>query len=94
MMVKAVWRDRILAESERTILVEGNHYFPPDDVKKEYLTETDLRTTCPWKGKAHYYTIEVDGEKNENAAWFYPEPKEKAKHIAGYVAFGKGVSVE
>jgi len=93
-MVKAVWKNRVLAESDRTIVVEGNHYFPPEDIKKEYLTETDLRTTCPWKGEAHYYTIEVDGDKNENAAWFYPKPKERARHVAGYVAFGKGVSVE
>jgi uncharacterized protein (DUF427 family) len=93
-MTKAVWKDTVLAESENTIIVEGNHYFPPADVKNEYLSESNYRTTCPWKGEAHYYNIEVNGEKNENAAWYYPEPKEKARHIAGYVAFWKGVAVD
>ena len=93
-MAKAVWKDTVLAESSNTELVEGNQYFPPESVIKEYLTETDYRTICPWKGEARYYTIEVDGEKNENAAWFYPEPKVKARHITGYVAFWKGVTVE
>lgn len=93
-MAKAIWKDTVLAESSNTKLVEGNHYFPPQAVKKEYLTETDYRTRCPWKGEAHYYTIEVEGEKNENAAWSYPDPKEKARHITGYVAFWKGVTVE
>lgn len=93
-MARAIWKDTVLAESSSTELVEGNHYFPSQSVKKEYLTETDYRTRCPWKGEAHYYTIEVEGEKNENAAWSYPDPKEKARHITGYVAFWKGVSVE
>lgn len=93
-MAKAIWKDTVLAESENTELVEGNHYFPAESVKKEYLAETDHRTQCPWKGEAHYFTIEVDGEENGNAAWSYPEPKEKAKHIAGHFAFWKGVSIE
>lgn len=93
-MVKAIWNDTVLAESSSTVVVEGNQYFPPGDVKTEYLFETDYRTTCPWKGEAHYYNVVVEGQINENAAWFYPQPKEKANHIANYVAFWKGVSVE
>lgn len=93
-MPKAVWKNIVLAESNKTELVEGNHYFPPESVKKEYLTKTDHRTKCPWKGEAHYYTIEVEGEKIENAAWFYPDPKEKARFITGFVAFGKDVLIE
>ena len=93
-MPKAIWKDQVIAESSETVLVEGNHYFPPQDVKKEYLVETDHRTQCPWKGEAHYYNLVVEGEINENAAWSYPQPKEKAVHITGYVAFWKGVSVE
>ncbi len=93
-MLKAVWKITILAESENTISIEGNHYFPPGDVKQEYLVESDYRTRCPWKGLAHYYDLVVDGEKKENAVWSYPDPKEKARHITGYFAFGKGVTVE
>ncbi len=93
-MAKAVWKDTVLAESGDTVVVEGNHYFPLQDVKKEYLVETDYRTTCPWKGEAHYFNIVVGDEINENAAWAYPQPKEKAVHITDYVAFWKGVSVE
>ena len=93
-MPKAIWKDKVIAESSATVLVEGNHYFPPQDVKQEYLVETDHRTQCPWKGEAHYYNLVVDGEVNENAAWSYPQPKEKAVHITGHVAFWKGVSVE
>jgi uncharacterized protein (DUF427 family) len=93
-MPKAIWKDKVIAESSATVLVEGNHYFPPQDVKQEYLVETDHRTQCPWKGEAHYYNLVVDGEVNENAAWSYPQPKEKAVHITGHVAFWKGVSIE
>ena len=93
-MPKAIWKDKVIAESSATVLVEGNHYFPPQDVKQEYLVETDHRTQCPWKGEAHYYNLVVEGETNENAAWFYPQPKEKAVHITNHVAFWKGVSVE
>ena len=91
--MKAIWNDTVLAESDETTVVEGNHYFPPDAVRSDYFRETDHRTTCPWKGEAHYYTVEVDGEKNENAAWFYPDPKEAATRIKDYVAFWKGVEV-
>jgi uncharacterized protein (DUF427 family) len=93
-MPKAIWKDKVIAESSATVLVEGNHYFPPQDVKQEYLVETDHRTQCPWKGEAHYYNLVVEGETNENAAWSYPQPKEKAVHITNHVAFWKGVSVE
>jgi uncharacterized protein (DUF427 family) len=93
-MPKAIWKDQVIAESSATVLVEGNHYFPLQDVKQEYLVETDHRTQCPWKGEAHYYNLVVEGETNENAAWSYPQPKEKAVHITGHVAFWKGVSVE
>lgn len=92
-MIKAIWKDTEIAESENTIIVEGNHYFPPADVKMEHLVATDYRTNCPWKGEAHYYNLVVANEKNINAAWSYPQPKEKAKHIAGYIAFWKDVSV-
>lgn len=93
-MAKAVWKDKALAESSKTEEVEGNQYFPPEDVNMDYLEESDHRSTCPWKGEAHYFHVVVDGERNENAAWSYPQPKEKAVHITGYFAFWKGVTVE
>ena len=92
-MKKATWNGKILAESENTIVVEGNHYFPPEAINKEYFKESDTHTVCPWKGTASYYTIEVDGQTNKDAAWYYPETKELAKGIKGYVAFWKGVDV-
>lgn len=93
-MAKALWKNKVLAESSETVEVEGNQYFPPETVNKEYLEESDHRSTCPWKGEAHYFHVVVDGEKNENAAWSYPQPKGKAVHITGHVAFWKGVKVE
>ncbi len=90
----AIWNNTLIAESDATEVVESNHYFPADSIKKEYFKSSDTHTTCPWKGKASYYTLEVDGKKNEDAAWYYPEPKEAAKQIKGSVAFWKGVSVE
>ncbi len=93
-MKKALWNGEIIAESDQTIVIEGNHYFPPESVRQEYLQETDYHTTCPWKGKASYYNVVVDGEVNPNAAWYYPEPKEAASEIKGYLAFWKGVRVE
>ncbi len=93
-MPKAVWNGTVLAESDRTEVVEGNHYFPIDSIKKEYFKESSTHTTCPWKGLASYYSVEVDGQVNKDAAWFYPSAKEKAKNIEGYVAFWKGVKVE
>ncbi len=91
--MKAIWKDTVLAESDDTIVVEGNHYFPPDSVKRDYLQKSEYTTTCPWKGKASYYDLNVDGEVNENAAWYYPKPKQAAEEITDYVAFWKGVEV-
>ncbi len=93
-MPKAVWNGAVLAESDRTEVVEGNHYFPMDSIKKEYFKESNTHTSCPWKGQASYYSVEVDGQVNKDAAWYYPSAKEKAKNIEGYVAFWKGVKVE
>ena len=92
-MVQAVWNGAVLAQSDRTEVVEGNHYFPPDAINKEYFRDSDTSSVCPWKGTASYYTIEVDGQSNRDAAWYYPETKEKASNIKGYVAFWKGVKV-
>lgn len=91
--MKATWKGVVLAESNETIIVEGNHYFPPNSLKSEHFKKSTHHTICPWKGKADYFDIEVEGEVNSDAAWFYPEAKEKAKHIEGYVAFWKGVDV-
>ena len=91
--MKAVWNDTVIAESNDTIVVEGNHYFPPDAVHKEYISPSDKHTTCPWKGEASYYTVQTNGQKNADAAWFYPNPKEAAANIKNYVAFWKGVKV-
>jgi len=93
-MKKAVWNGKVIAESDQTIVIEGNHYFPPESVHQEYLKETDYHTTCPWKGKASYYNIVVDSDVNQNAAWYYPAPNKAASEIKGYVAFWKGVKVE
>ncbi|MGQ9909943.1 MAG: DUF427 domain-containing protein [Candidatus Flexifilum sp.] len=92
-MVRAEWNGKVIAESDRTIVVEGNHYFPPDAVNREYLTASDHHTTCAWKGEASYYNVVVDGQVNPNAAWYYPQPKEAARQIAGYIAFWRGVKV-
>ena len=93
-MAKAIWEDAVLAESDRTIEVEGNQYFPPDTLKREYFKPTDHHSTCPWKGLASYYDLDVNGKRNVNAAWYYPEPKAAASEIKDYVAFWKGVKVE
>ena len=93
-MAKATWNGVVLAESNQTEIVEGNHYFPPDSVNKEFFKDSPAHTTCPWKGLASYYDVEVNGEVNKQAAWYYPEPKEAAKQITGYVAFWRGVQVE
>ena len=93
-MAKAIWNGVVLAESNDTIIVEGNHYFPPNTIQREYFKESNHHTTCPWKGSASYYTIEVDGQKNENAAWYYPSPKAAANNIKNYVAFWRGVQVQ
>ena len=93
-MAKATWNGAVLAESDRCEVVEGNQYFPPDAVKREYFKPSATHTTCPWKGVASYYDVLVDGETNRDAAWYYPEPKEAARNIKGYVAFWRGVKVE
>lgn len=91
--MKALWNDTILAESDETIVVEGNHYFPPEAISQEYFRTSESHTTCPWKGLASYYNLVVNGKINPDAAWYYPQPKDAAKPIAGYVAFWKGVEV-
>ncbi|MFQ5522255.1 MAG: DUF427 domain-containing protein [Acidimicrobiia bacterium] len=93
-MPKAVWNGAVLAESEETIVVEGNHYFPPDSIRLEYFQESDRHTRCFWKGTASYYDVVVDGEVNPGAAWYYPKPSKAAKKIKGYVAFWGGVRIE
>jgi uncharacterized protein (DUF427 family) len=93
-MPKATWNGATIAESDNTVVVEGNQYFPSDSVNKEYLKASDKHTTCPWKGLASYYSIEVDGKVNTDAAWYYPEPKDAAKQIKDYVAFWRGVQVD
>lgn len=91
--MKAIWNNQIIAESEETLVVENNHYFPPSTIRKEFFEESNTHTHCPWKGDASYFTIEVDGKRNEDAAWYYPSASELAKNIEGYVAFWKGVEV-
>ncbi len=91
--MKAIWNNTVLAESDDTIIVENNHYFPASSIKKEYFKESDTHTTCPWKGLASYYTIAVDGQENVDAAWYYPEASDLAKQIQGHVAFWKGVEI-
>ena len=92
--MKAIWNDKIIAESDDTVVIEGNHYFPPESVNKEFIKESETHSVCPWKGTANYYTIVVDGQENADAAWYYPEASELASSIEGRVAFWKGVSVE
>lgn len=92
-MSKAIWNGKVIAESEKVVKLEGNLYFPPDSIKKEYFIENESHTVCPWKGKASYFDIVVDGKTNQSAAWYYPEPKEAAIEIKDYVAFWKGVTV-
>ncbi len=91
--MKAIWNDTVIAESEDTVIVEGNHYFALTDVNRDFLKESDHTSYCPWKGSAHYFSLEVDGRSNPDAAWYYPEPKPAASEISGRVAFWKGVEV-
>jgi uncharacterized protein (DUF427 family) len=93
-MAKAIWEGTVLAESNQTVEVEGNQYFPPDSIRTEYFRSNDHHSVCPWKGTASYYDVEVNGKRNVSAAWFYPEPKTAATQIKNYVAFWKGVKVE
>ena len=92
--MKAIWNNTVIAESDATKVIEGNHYFPPESIKKEFFKSSESHTTCPWKGQASYYSLEVNGETNADAAWFYPQASELAKEIQGYVAFWKGVAIE
>ncbi len=92
--MKATWNGQVIAESDDTVVVEGNHYFPLDAVNMELVTPSDHHSMCPWKGQASYYNVMVDGQENKNAAWYYPEPKDAAAEIKGRVAFWHGVSVE
>jgi uncharacterized protein (DUF427 family) len=91
--VEATWNDAVVASSDATVVVEGNHYFPPDSVDWDLLQRSDHQTVCPWKGRASYFTIEVDGERNDAAAWVYPNPKPAAAEIKDHVAFWHGVEV-
>lgn len=91
--MKAVWNGQVIAESDDTVVVEGNHYFPAEAIKKEFFVSSTTKTHCPWKGDASYYTLQVNGKENGDAAWFYPNPKEAAMVIKNRVAFWKGVEV-
>ncbi|MEM7009646.1 MAG: DUF427 domain-containing protein [Thermodesulfobacteriota bacterium] len=91
--MKAIWNDQVIAQSDVTVVIEGNHYFPPESINSEFFKESAKNTTCPWKGVANYYHIEVEGSVNEDAAWHYPDPKDAAKDIKDHVAFWKGVEV-
>lgn len=92
--MKATWNNSVLAESNDTVVVEGNHYFPAESIQREHFRDSPTHTTCPWKGEASYYDVVVNGEVNKDAAWYYPNPKEAAKNIEGHVAFWKGVKVQ
>ncbi|WP_040247348.1 DUF427 domain-containing protein [Psychroserpens mesophilus] len=91
--MKAIWNNRVIAESENTVIIENNHYFPPESINKDFFKSSDTHTACAWKGEASYYSTQVDGKENKDAAWYYPEVSELAKSIKGYVAFWRGVEV-
>jgi uncharacterized protein (DUF427 family) len=91
--MKATWENVVLAESNQTVVVEGNHYFPPDSIKREYLQASDTHSTCPWNGIASYYNIQVGDQVNRDSAWYYPEPKEAARSIKDHLAFWRGVNI-
>jgi uncharacterized protein (DUF427 family) len=91
--MKAIWNGKVIAESDNTLRLEGNHYFPLNAINREYLKSSNTQTVCPWKGEASYFSIEVDGKLNEDAAWYYPHPKDAAKEITDYVAFWRGVQI-
>ena len=92
--MKAIWNGKILAESNKTIVVENNHYFPPSAINRDFFKQSQTHTTCPWKGEASYYDLVVDEEINKDAAWYYPETSELARNIKGYIAFWKGVEIK
>ena len=91
--MKAIWNNKTLAESNNTIIIEGNHYFPADSIKTGYFKDSNTQSICPWKGTANYYSLEVDGKRNDDAAWYYPEASAEAKSIEGHIAFWKGVQI-
>ena len=91
--MKAIWNNQVVAESNNTVVIEGNHYFPEDSLNKEFYKSSDLHSTCPWKGKASYFSLEVDGKENKDAAWYYEDPSELAKGIKNHVAFWRGVQI-
>jgi uncharacterized protein (DUF427 family) len=91
--MKAIWEDTVVAESDKTIIIEGNHYFPPDSIKTEHFSPSDTQSTCHWKGTANYYHVQVGDKSNADAAWYYPEPKQAARQIKGFVAFWRGIKV-
>jgi len=91
--MKAIWNGQVIAESDNTLVVENNHYFPKDSIKKEYFSVSETHTVCPWKGTASYFSVDVNGNSNKDAAWYYPTPSELAKNIKNYVAFWKGIEV-
>lgn len=91
--MKAIWNGQILAESNATVVVEGNHYFPADSITLEFFKPSETHTVCGWKGTASYYDVDVNGETNKDAAWFYPDAKQDAKNIENHVAFWKGVEI-
>lgn len=93
-MPKAIWNGQVIAESDDTVVVEGNHYFPRSSVNPAHLKPSNTHTTCPWKGEASYHTLEVNGQQNPDAAWYYPQPKDAAKQIKDRIAFWKGVQVQ
>ena len=93
-MPKAVWNGVVLADSDKTIMVEGNHYFPAESLNREFFEESNTHTLCPWKGVANYLNVRVNGQVNKDAAWYYPTPKPAAEEIAGYYAFWRGVRVQ
>ena len=91
--MKAIWNGQVIAESNETVVIEGNHYFPETSINKDFFKASDTHTTCPWKGVASYYSVEVNGQTNTDAAWYYPEASQLAKNFEGYIAFWKGVEV-
>lgn len=91
--MKAIWNGKIIAESDKTIAVENNHYFPANSITQEFFENSNHHTTCNWKGEASYYNIIVDGKTNTDSAWYYPDPKSAAKNIKNYIAFWKGVEI-
>lgn len=93
-MPKAIWNGKVLAASDETVVVDSNHYFPPDSINREYFRESDHHTVCGWKGTASYFDVVVDGDTNQEAAWYYPEPKAAVSNIRDHVAFWKGVEVQ